>query len=247
MTSQPVPKWVSRVADEQPTFGDTDEELGIKGRDSDADSDDDLAPAPVAVKRQKTSKAKERPPERIYVVSRTEFYATYEKLGSAGYDLAVWTLNHSVRLPSDVTPMACFAYRNDSQCENLEVDERVTPAAQRKKLEADGRAEESMNGWEPGRADLAGIAVAAWEIADYVVKDDMNVAIVASEIGGDAAKLLGGCAAQAVRRMATAEEAKAIIGTEAPQPKKEQFRKIYRKFRDWTRTTAAHEIMDHAV
>ena len=245
MASAPVAILGSRPAAIQPTW-DTDEELGIKGRD-DSDSDDDRAPAPVAVKRQKTGKSKPLPPKRLHVTSRSAFYSLFEECESAGYNVAVWVLNTSIRLPTTVMPMPCHAYRNDSPCENLDVDERVTPKAQAKKMRKDGTECDILNGWDPGRADLAGIAVAAWEIADHVVQYELNVAVVVSDAGGDAAKLLAGCAAQAIRRLATAEEAKSVIGAEAPQATKEQFKKIYKAFSRWTRTTAPHEIMDFAL
>ena len=245
MASAPVAILGSRPAVVQPTW-DTDEELGIKGRDGDSDDDDDFA-APVSVKRQKTSRSRPLPPKRLHVTSRSAFYSLFEECDSAGFEIAVWVLNTSIRLPTAVTPMPCHAYRQDSPCENLDVDERVTPEAQRKKMRKEGTEADILDGWDPGRADLAGIAVAAWEIADYVVQDELNVAVVVSHAGGDAAKLLAGCAAQAIRRLATAEEARAVIGTEAPQPKKEQFKRIYKAFSRWTRTTAHHEIMDHAA
>lgn len=241
-TAMPTVGFSAKRAAEQPTFGDTDDELGIS---ENGESNTGSSSKPT-VKRQKL-KAKQQTSKRLFVASASSFHAVYEDLDSRGYSIAAWPLNNSIRLPSDVTLMPCHAYRNGTPCENLDVDERVATKAQKKKAKDDACGDDFQDGWDPGRADLAGIAIAAYEIADYILDDEDNAAVVVSELGGDATKLLVGCAAQAIRRIGTPEEAKKIFGSTIDHPAKPQFKKISTSFANWTRVTAQVEIMDHAL
>ena len=64
-------------------------------------------------------------------------------------------------------------------------------------------------------AELDGFAVLAWEVAEELVANDRQGAVIVSEHGADAVKLLAGCVSQAVRRLASKEVAAKIVGSRA--------------------------------
>ena len=193
----------------QPTFGDTDDELGV--------SDCDDRPNPT-VKKQK------RPAKRLDFASESNLAAKLDALACNGRSVFVFPMNYATgnRAAGIAHVVECFAYRNGVQAENLDVVDETKE-------------------WEPGRAELAGIAVAAFEIAEILTTDDTSAVVVVSKKGGNAAKLMAGCAAQAVRRLGSQEQAKSIVGGYAPQPVG-ALKRIYESFPKWTKTTAPHEI-----
>jgi len=201
------------LAIDQPTFGDTDDELGA--------TDSVGRPTPAA-KKQK------RPAKRLEFASESNLASKLDDLAANGHSISIFPMNYSTgqHAIGSADVVACFAYRNDAPAENLEVVDET-------KL------------WEPGRAELAGIAVAAFEIAEILTTDDTSAVVVVSKKGGNAAKLLAGCAAQAVRRLVSREHAKSIIGSYAPQPTGD-LKRIYEAFPKWTKITAPHEIVGFA-
>jgi hypothetical protein len=140
------------------------------------------------------------------------------------YVINVYPLNYAMRFVGNVTVVPCHAYRQGSPAENLDVQEK--------------------GGWDPGKAELDGFAVIAYEIAEDLVNNDRHGAVIVSDNGGDAVKLLAGCVCQAVRRLASKDAATKIIGTRAIQPssKNPDLCKIYKSFGSWTKVTARAEI-----
>lgn len=209
---------VSSVCEHQPTFGDTDDELGI--------SVDDRVPLQPAKKAKKETK--EPVARRLFVVSEGTLFAKVEELIDNGFNVEVVPMNYSIahrKLQSGAHYKEICTYRLDSPAENFDVDE-------------------TGNAWEPGAAELAGIAVYAYEVADFLLESERNSVIVVSKRGGNAPKLLAGCAAQAVRKLATREKV-ALIGGRSPHPTGE-LKKVYEAFPKWTRVTAPHEIVSFA-
>jgi hypothetical protein len=114
----------------------------------------------------------------------------------------------------------CFAYRNGFEAENLDVCEE-------------------KGHFDPGKAELAGFAVLAYEIAEDLI-ETKNVAIIASFSGGDAVKLLCEMVATAVRRIAGTKVTE-IIGR-APKPKSKELQNICQKFSKMSKTVARVEL-----
>ena len=193
----------------QPTFGDTDDELGITDRSE---------KKPIAKKQKKI----EASPKRLSFASESTMCSKIDALVSMGHTVLIYPMNYSISPVGNANLVECHAYRNGVQAENLDVDERTS--------------------YEPGRAELTGIAVLAYEIAETLTDDDSVAVVVVSKKGGNAARLLAGCAALAVRRIASPDKAKSIVGGHAPQPTGE-LKKIYDAFPKWSKVTAPHEIV----
>lgn len=201
----------------QPTFGDTDDELGIT---------ENSQHKPSIAKKQKKIEA---PPKRLSFASESTLYSKIDALVSIGYTVLVYPMNWRVCRwgIGSASVVECHVYRNGIQAENMDVEDyHASP-------------------WEPGRAELAGIAVLAYEIAETLTHDDAVAVVVVSKKGGNAVRLLAGCAALAVRRIASPEKSKSIVGAYAPQPTG-KLKKIYDAFPKWTKITAPHEIVSFA-
>lgn len=214
---------VSYVCEEQPTFGDTDDELGV--------AKEDCVPMQQPAKKAKIAKKEKKEPvaRRLFVSSEGALLTKVDELVCNNFDVAIVPMNYSIAhrpLQNGSHYMDCHAYRQDSPAENFDVDE-------------------TGNAWEPGAAELSGIAVSAYEIAEFLLESDRNSAIVVSKRGGNAPKLLAGCAAQAVRKLGTRERAASIIGHQAPHPAGE-LKKVYDAFPKWTRVAAPREIVSFA-
>jgi len=215
-------KLVSYVCEEQPTFGDTDDELGI--------AKEDRMPMQPAKKAKIAKKEKKEPvARRLFVSSEGVLLTKVDELVLNDYNVAIVPMNYSIshrtQLPNGAHYMDCHAYRQDSPAENFDVVE-------------------TGNAWEPGAAELAGIAVTAYEIAEFLVESERNSVIVVSK-RGNAPKLLVGCASQVVRKLVPRGEAASIIGHQAPHLTGE-LKKVYEAFPKWTRVTAPHEIVSFA-
>lgn len=213
---------VSYVCEKQPTFGDTDDELGI--------SEEHRVPS-QPVKKAKIAKKERKGPvaRRLFVSSEGALLTKVDELVCNDLNVAIAPMNYSItnrKFNNDAHYMQVNSYRCDAPAENLDVDE-------------------TGNAWEPGAAELAGIAVNAYEIADFLLESERNAVIVVSKRGGNAPKLLAGCAAQAVRKLAAREEAALIVGHQAPHPTGE-LKKVFDAFPKWTRITAPHDIASFA-
>lgn len=259
---------VSRASVEQPTFDDTDDELGIAKKES--------PPAPPAKKaRVAKREARAGVVRRLFATSEGALRAKVDELLSIDLEVAIVPMNYAIAhqpLQDGAHYVDCHTYRNNSPAENFDVDES-SPDEAAGRLKRKGKNDSIVSDcepevflpmsafgkegplppdtwprkdvWEPGAAELAGIAVHAYEIADYLLASKRNAVIVVSKKGGNAPKLLAGCVAQAVRKLATRDEAIAIVGHRAPYPTGELVR-IYDAFPKWTRITAPHEIVSFA-
>jgi hypothetical protein len=198
---------------EQPTFGDTDDELGVTTQ---------------AIKKQKVEKKKSPPApktHRLQIASRNTIHGVLQEMDCMGHTVRVYPLNYTIKASgSDVEIVPCHAYRKGSPAENYDVDEK--------------------DGWDPGHAEMEGIAVLAYEIAEWLCENEGNAVVVVSNHCGDATRLLAGCAAQAVRRLLgkTSKEASAIVGSQASKPRSSVLKKVYEDFGKWTKITARANI-----
>jgi hypothetical protein len=202
----------------QPTFGDTDDELGV---------DPTQVPSQPANKKQKKKKEENQETsdsKRLCFASAKTVDKTIQTLLDLDYHVTVYLMNTALanRRFCGAKVADCYEYRGGAQSANFDVDESETS-------------------WDPGHDELVGIAHSAYEIADYLIENDRNVAIVLSTRGKDAARLLAACAAQAVRKQAPRAVATSIIGPKAPHTTG-LLNNIYQKFPTWSRITAPHEI-----
>ena len=187
------------------------------------DSDDEIQPQ----KKQKTPQKKIEP--RLAFASSGTIHGVFDAVTVAGFHTMAFALNYGVNTPCNKTPL--YVYRNGSPAENFDV---VEPKKSKSKQDQ----------FEPGRAELVGIAVAAFEIAEFLVEDEQNAAIVVSKEGGDAARLVAACVAQVVRRQVVgAATAQAIVGR-STQPAHPGLKKLVNKFKTWSKSTAKFEIAD---
>ena len=186
------------------------------------DSDDDLV---VPKKKQCVVAEKVRPAVRLAIASKSTIHGVLEAMESMDYVINIYPLNYAMRFTGNVNVVPCHAYRNGSPAENYDVQEK--------------------GGFEPGKAELDGFAVLAYEIAEDLVANKCHAAVIVSELGGDAVRLLAGCASQAIRKIASRETAATIIGSRAVQPsaKATELCKISKMFgASWTKITARAEI-----
>jgi hypothetical protein len=178
----------------------------------------------VVPKLKKPKVEKSYSPLRLSIASKSTIHGVIESMESMGYTINIYGLNYAMRFTGNVTVVPCHAYRNGSPAENFDVQEK--------------------GDWDPGKAELDGFAVLAWEIAEDLVNNDRHGAVIVSEQGGEAVKLLAGCVCQAVRRLVSKDAAIKIVGSRAIQPssKNPDLCKIYKSFGSWTKVTARAEI-----
>jgi len=174
------------------------------------------------LKKQKVERSYS--PLRLSIASKSTIHGVLESMEAMGFDIKIYPLNYAMRFVGNVTIVPCHAYRHGSPAENFQVQEK--------------------GGWDPGKAELDGFAVLAWEIAEDLVANDRHGAVIASDVGGDAVKLLTGCVSQAIRRLVSKEVATKIVGSRAIQPssKNPYLCNIYKSFGSWTKVTARSEI-----
>lgn len=178
-----------------------------------------------AAKKRKTSVVKTS--SRLKIASKNSFYGVLESVESEDCHVKVYPLNYGLRFRcADVEMVNCVAYRNGFEAENLDV------------------CEEKGGHFDPGKAELAGFAVLAYEIAEDLIETN-HVAIIASFSGGDAVKLLCEMVATAVRRIAGSARAAQIIGRrQAPKPKSKELQNICQKFSKMSKTVARVELAE---
>ena len=175
---------------------------------------------PAAKKRKSVVKTS----SRLKIASKNSFYGVLESMESEDCHVKVYPLNYGLRFRcADVEIVNCFAYRNGFEAENLDV------------------CEEKGGHFDPGKAELAGFAVLAYEIAEDLI-ETKNVAIIASFSGGDAAKLLFEMVKTAVRRIVGSTKVTEIIGRQAPKPKSKELQNICQKFSKMSKTVARVEL-----
>lgn len=200
---------------QQPTFGDTDDELGVTKQ-------------PRKKQKAESKKAKVLNTRRLQIASRSTIHGVLEQLDCMGYKIRVYPLNYAIKVSgvaAEVVP--CHTYRKGSPAEDYDVAEE-------------------KDGWDAGHAEMEGIAVLSYEIAEWLCEDETNSVVVVSNVCGDAARLLAGCTAQAVRRVLgkTSESTTEIIGSQASKPRCALLRKVYEDFGKWTKITARANICD---
>ena len=183
--------------------------------------DDDL----VVPKAKKAKVATPPLHVRLAIASKSTIHGVVERMESMDFDISVYPLNYALKFVKGIDVVRTYVYRGGSPAENYNVDEKG-------------------GGWEPGKAELDGFAILAWDIAEAMISDDRRAVIVVSDLGGDAAKLLAGCAAQATRRLASKDAATRMVGSRAirPSPKAVDLLKIYTNFASWTKIQARGEI-----
>ena len=206
-----------RAAPDQPVFGDSDDELlGVT-----------TAPTPA----RKVSKAPAVRPRgaagtRLAFASARTLTSTVSAHSDLDRRVTVVILNVSTVCKSADEALAAYEYKSFSPTVAFDVRED----------------DEVAGGWDPGHDELEGIVYTAYEIARILIADEDVAVVVASKLGGDAARSLCGAAGQAVRRLAGKEKAKSIVGVRVVQPSTALAKRVVEKIGDWSEVVARRAI-----
>lgn len=91
--------------------------------------------------------------------------------------------------------------------------------------------------WEPGHAEITGLAVAAFDIADLINRSGKTAAVICSNKGADAPRTLACCARLALRTI-DKKKAKLALKGQAPVPKSAMLKAFVQEFATFKRDTA---------
>ena len=176
-----------------------------------------------AKKRPKTTVAKKN--SRLNIASKNSFYGVLESFESEDLHVRVYPLNYGMSFRcADVEVVPCYAIRKGVEAENLDVCEE-------------------KGDFEPGKAELDGFAVLAYEIAEDLVENPSHIAIIASFAGGDAVKLLAGLVTIAVRKIVIGNGAASkIVGYNPIKPKSADLKDLCNKFSRMSKTVSRAEL-----
>ena len=170
-----------------------------------------------AKKRPKTTAVKKT--SRLNIASKNSFYGVLESFESEDLHVRVYPLNYGMSFRcADVEVVPCYAIRKSAEAENLDVCEE-------------------KGDFEPGKAELDGFAVLAYEIAEDLVENPSHIAIIASFAGGDAVKLLAGLVNIAIRKIDNSAACK-IVGYNPIKPKSANLKNLCDKFSKMSKTVS---------
>lgn len=200
----------SRDADIQPTWNDSDDELGIQG-------DDMKMKKPVKpTKSSKVAKPVVKQIPQIQVMKPKQAAAFFMEMTDEDNEVTVFAMN-SVQLNGVPSDRICHVREARDRYEltaNMEVNE-YGPTLQ----------------FQPGHDEITGIVFAAKEISDFVREDSNKFAVIVTEKAGDAALSLAACASHMVKKKEkSVDKRRQIIGFRMTKPKNDNMKSFCAAF-----------------
>lgn len=188
----------TKRAASQPVFdSDSDEELGAAGSRA--------AKATKATKATKEAKAAKAGTPRVVGASAGTVTSAVAKQEALGRDVRVIALNLAI---------AKVARDAEHPCTSRMRDTEPTPHAT---FDVDEGVAKDGTGYEAGHDEVEGMAIEAWELAEWLMADSDRAVVVASTRGGDAVATLAGMLVKVARRV-DAKAARGLVG-QCPMPR----------------------------
>jgi hypothetical protein len=208
-----------RVAQRQPTFGESDDELGATGT---------RAPSP---KRKQPPKATGGGGVlRLGFASAKTWPSAVAQQHDLDRRVVVYALNSDMRVGADEVVRPLESRRGDPTA-TFDVNENEQSFDDEKK-----------RCWDGGHDECEGLVFTAYEVGRRLVAEDNLAVLIVSTRGGDAARALCGMTAKVVHKLTEKTHATAIVGTRAVQPSNELGKKLVKKTGEWSEVVARQAV-----